>query len=166
MQPLSIARSRPFPTPLRAAALAAALAAGGCHAYVPLSRVEPDPERTLAFEINDRGRAELAENVGPGTTRVEGTLVEQTDSEYVVSVSQVHADGGKVYKWNGERVRLPQSYVREVRERQSRPAQTALAVGGITAFVAFFVVTRGLGVLGGSGSDGPPVPGPGDGSEQ
>ncbi len=134
----------------RTAALAWAwLTLAGCYTYVPLIAPTPDPNHVLAFELNDGGRAAVAENIGPETARVEGTLLQLTDADYQVSVRQVITVRGRAYQWTGETVTLSRPYVREVRERRFSAPRTVAVAGSATLSFLAFVVSRGLGVFGG-----------------
>lgn len=138
----------------RAAALGLAwLSLAGCYTYAPLIAPAPDPKQVLAFDLNDVGRAAVADPVGPETARVEGTLLRLTDADYEVSVSQVITLRGRTYHWTGETVTLSRSYVREVRERRFSAPRTVAVAGSATLSFLAFVVSRGLGVLGGGESN-------------
>ncbi|MGH7754576.1 MAG: hypothetical protein ACREN5_17355, partial [Gemmatimonadales bacterium] len=121
----------------------------GCYTYVPLIAPPPEPDRVLAFDLNDRGRAEVVDNVGPETARVEGTLLRNTDTDYVIRVARVITLRGRAYPWSGETVTLNRSYVSELREKRFSPPRTLVAAGGATVSLVAFIVTRGLGVFGG-----------------
>jgi hypothetical protein len=147
------------------ALVATALAAGACHSYAPLATVGPQTGReTLAFDISDGGSVALADQIGPRATRVEGALTDPHPQDYVVRVSRVHLRDGSSVKWNGETVRLPRTFVSEVRQRRFLKGRTAIVVGGFAASVAAFVISRNL-RIGGSGGDVPVRP-PGGGGEQ
>jgi hypothetical protein len=147
----------------RGAAVAAAVCCLGCYAYAPVNDMTPEPGRKFAFELNDGGRADLADNIGPSTDRVEGALLGLTDVDYLISVTSVIDDRGQVFRWSGETVHLARLYVRSVRERRFSTPRTAASIGGVALGVVAFAVTRSLGVLGGGGDNPPP---PADNTEQ
>lgn len=143
----------------RAAALAVAWAwLAGCYTYVPLIAPAPDPDHVLAFELNDGGRAAVVDNIGPETARVEGALLRVTDTGYQVSVDQVITLRGRAHQWSGETVTLDRTSVREVRERRFSAPRTIAVAGSATLSFLAFVVSRGLGVLGGGETDRRPPP--------
>lgn|SRR5574341_248330 len=129
------------------------LTLAGCYTYAPLIAPTPDPKQVLAFDLNDVGRAALVDHVGPETARVEGTLARLTDAEYEVNVRRVTTVRGRSYEWTGENVTLGRSYVREVKERRFSAPRTVVVAGSATLSFLAFVVSRGLGVLGGGDSD-------------
>jgi hypothetical protein len=129
--------------------LLAAVGLSACYTYAPLRDPEPQLGQSLSFELGEPCPTALARDVGPDTKRVEGTLVRRTETDFVVSVDRAVTTRGRMYRWNGETVSLPQEYVRQVRTRRFSPSRTvAVAGGAVLSFVAF-VVTRSLGVLGG-----------------
>jgi len=134
-------------------AVVAAVCLAGCYTYAPPAANRPDPGRTFAFEITDVGRAALAAGVGSATDRVEGTLVNVTDTAYSVSVTRVIDLRGRVYPWGGETVSLRHEYVASLRERRLSAARTGIAAGIVTSSVVALVATRGFGVAGGAGGD-------------
>lgn len=152
-----------FRVPPRAAApLWAAACLAGCYTYTRPAGLEPDPDRTLAFELTDQSRAALAAGVGPATDRIEGALVAASETAYAVSVSRVVDLRGKIYRWSGEMVSLRREYVGTVRERRVSTARTGLVVGAVTSSLVVLIATRGLGV-GGLGGDEQPGEKPGGG---
>jgi len=113
----------------------------GCYVYtVPAG--QPAPGARYAFEITDQGRVSLADRIGSGVERIEGTLVGQNDQGYLVSVSGVKSIGSGASHWAGERVALRPEFVGRVRERRLSGRRTALAVGTAALAIGAFVATR------------------------
>jgi len=141
----------------RATVAVAASALGGCYAQTPLTTL-PAPATHVVAELNDAGRVEMAAQVGPSVTKIEGVLDSaRTDSEYTVHVTYVSFIDGTVAKWTGEPVTLRPRYVGTLYERHLAKGRTAIFVGGLTVALGVFAFTRGLGVLGGGGES--PTPG-------
>jgi hypothetical protein len=150
--------------PRAATAALAAAALAGCYTYVPLQQAPARPAPPLDFELDDAGRQVLADQIGPESAHVEGRLLQTTDGAFMVSVSQVVTTRGQVFHWNGERVALPQQYVRQVRERRFSARRTVVAAAAaVTPFLAF-VVTRNF-LVGGAGETDQ-KPGSGEGNIQ
>jgi hypothetical protein len=127
----------------------------GCHTYVPLATPQPAPGTQLSLVLNDEGRAQTMRQVGPYTARIEGQLVQATESDYVVGVTGVVDLRGARSKWTGETVPLPRSYVMQTFERRYSRSRTALLVTVIASgLVAFVTSWNLLGFGGSSGSDG------------
>lgn len=87
---------------------------------------------------------------------VDGALVQRSDSQYVLAVSEVVNLWGAESRWEGERVAFRTSSVRRMFIRRIAPGKTALAVAGATAGFLAFVITRNLVGGGTPASSGPP----------
>ncbi len=135
--------------------------AAGCYTSRPLTAV-PAPDTHLTVVLNDQGRVGVGSQVGPSAAQIEGTLVQATDTGYVLEVSAVEGISGARQRWAGEVVNLRTDYVASVRERRLSPVRTALAVIGFAGSAIVFIASQGLGVLG--GGDDPSGP-PGDGGD-
>jgi hypothetical protein len=129
---------------------------GGCYRYVPMTGATPVTGQRYTFEITDAGRVGLADRLGPGVMKVEGTLVRQTDDAYVVSVAGIDLIGGGSSHWTGEQVPVNAGYIGGVERREFSPGRTAVAIGAAAIALGAFIVTRGL-----SGTGAPPVSGGG-----
>lgn len=133
----------------------------GCHTYVPLATLQPAPGTKLSLVLNDEGRAQTARQVGPYTERVEGQLVQASESDYVLGVTDVVDLRGARSKWTGETVPFPRSYVMQTYERRYSKSRTALLVAAIAGGFVAFVASRNLLGFGGNSGDnggGPPDP--------
>jgi hypothetical protein len=134
----------------------------GCYRYVPMTMGAPTPGEHYTFEISDQGRVGLADRLGPGIVKVEGTLVRQAEDAYVVSVAGIESVGGTSAHWSGEQVPVRQEYVRSVERREFSSGRTAVAIGAAAAAIGAFIISRGLigsGTPPTSGSGGPPPSG-------
>ena len=116
----------------------------GCYRYVPMYSGAPMPGERYTFEISDQGRVGLADRLGPGVTKVEGTLVRQGDDAYVVSVAGIESIGGGSAHWSGEQVPVRQEYVRGVERREFSRGRTFVAIGAAAVAIGAFIATRGL----------------------
>src|SRR5205809_8147249 len=88
------------------------LAGTACYTYQPLTAADPAPGTPLALVLNDQGRAAVADSVGPGVRRVDGTLVRSTKDRWVVAGSELLDIDGRRAKWCGETGGVPRGYVR------------------------------------------------------
>jgi hypothetical protein len=142
-----------------AGGLAVAVAAG-CYNYRPLTAPVPAAGTPVSLVLNDQGRAAVAESIGSGAARVEGTVVRATDNVYVVSVSGVQGINGRVTRWSGETVGLRRDYVAAPYERRLSKQKTILLISSVAAAFGAFFVTRDLLGFGGPqvdpGAGGPP----------
>jgi len=83
--------------------------------------------------------------------RVEGSLLQATDADYLVAVSDVVDIRGIHSKWTGESVPLPRSGVANSYERLLSKPRTAMFALGMTAAVVALIASRNLLGIGGSG---------------
>ena len=133
-------RYRVFAVP----ALSSLMVQAACYRYVPMYSGAPMPGEQYTFEISDQGRVGLADRLGPGVTKVEGTLVRQADDAYVVSVAGIESIGGGTAHWSGEQVPVRQEYVRGVERREFSRGRTFTAIGAAAVAIGAFIATRGL----------------------
>ena len=144
-------------------ACAAAAALSGCYTYRRAPESAPVGAQ-VAVQINDRGRAALADSLGPSPDRVEGRLLAADDSTITLGVSAVKPRDGERTPWAGERVLLRRSSINDVLERQLSVARSVgVAAGVIGGVVAFFVTRDLIGDSDGGDSDRRP---PGSGNDQ
>src|SRR2546427_23814 len=115
------------------AALLSALLAG-CYTYRPLEAPPPPPlpSPRVALVLSDQGRVGAGPTVGSGIVRVEGSLVDATDTDYTLRVAEVTDIRGAQSRWSGEQVRLQRSYVANAYERRFSKPRTYLLVGALT----------------------------------
>jgi hypothetical protein len=143
---------------VRAAVLMFALGvAQGCYTYTPIvGRV--DPGSTVVLSLNDRGRAEMGDEIGASAAEVEGVLGTENDSVYVVNVSSVKYLNGQSNAWSGESLTIGKNFVSSLREREFSRGRTMIAAGGGVGAILLFALTRSL--VG--GTPAPFEPGPSD----
>jgi hypothetical protein len=115
----------------------------GCYTYAPAAG-EFAPGTRVAYTVTDRGRVALADQVGPGVMRVEGTVLQNTGSGYVVAMSRVRTIDGSIARWAGERVTVEKDHVANSFERRFSKQRTAVAVAATAVGVTVFIITRNL----------------------
>ncbi len=144
-----------------ALACAGALAAlQGCYETLPMQQgVAPVAER-VQLTLNDQGRLGLGGKLGPSVDKVEGSVLQVGSDAYDVSVSAVVQIGGARSLWNGERVSVQKEYVSGYAVKRLSRARTTLLVGGVTAGMLAFILTKDL-LLGGGGVEPPASTEPG-----
>jgi hypothetical protein len=127
-----------------------------CYTYSAAPQGEKVPGARYAFTLTDRGRAELAEQIGPGVLQVEGRLVQNDNAAYTVSVAAVRAIDGR-RRWAGERIAIAHDFVANTLERRFSRKRTIIATSAVVGGVVLFAVTRDLNVFG-LGRDNPRPP--------
>ncbi|HLQ67928.1 MAG TPA: hypothetical protein VK124_00250 [Gemmatimonadales bacterium] len=138
----------------RAVALLLLPLVAGCYMLLPLTIPAPAPGTKVSLVLNDRGRLDAAPQIGPYADRVQGSLLQSTDSDYLVSVTDVVDIRGVHNRWLGEAVPLRRSSLATTYERRlSKPRTIVLAMGVASAIVAL-IASRNLLGIGGAGDSG------------
>lgn len=136
-------------------------ATGGCYAYT-YAPSTPAPGRTIAVDLNDRGRVALEQNVGPSIYTVEGVLESATDSALQLRVQRTIGLRGQSQRWSGESVTIRREFTGLLRERQFSTGRTVALAGSVAVGVGAFIAAGGFNVFGaGSPGNPPPVEPPG-----
>ncbi len=138
-------------TPVALAALCA-----GCYEYGPMPLARGTSGRqTVELLLNERGRADFVDRIGPDALSLEGVLVERVDSTVTVNINSVRYINQTVTKWTGERLVVVNGQLRDIRNKRLSVSKTGFAVGSAIGGLVAFIVTRSL--LG--GGDSPPAGG-------
>ena len=125
----------------------------GCYNLTPIATLQPAPGTKLSLVLTDEGRMNTAQQVGPYTMQIEGTLLQATESNYVLAVTDVVDIRGSHSKWTGETVPLPRSYVMTTYEKRFSTPKTVFLVGTVAAGFMALVASFNLFGFGGSGGD-------------
>ena len=133
-------------------------ALGGCYTYA-IAPTAPAPGVRLALDLNDLGRQQLAEHVGPGIARIDGWVVSFADSEYTLRVERTINVAGGTVPWSGEQVIVRTAWVGQAREKRFSKQRTIAAAGLVAVGVVGFLATRGLLGAGTDVGTGPPTGG-------
>jgi len=123
----------------------------GCYVNQPLADGVPVPALGARFivELTDQGRVGLAPQLGTEVARVEGSVVQRSDTQFVLGVQRVFGLWGSESRWDGERVTFSTSQVRRMSLKRLSTGRTVFAAGGVAVAVLAYVLTRNL-VGGGS----------------
>ena len=104
-------------------------------------RTQPQPQTRVAAVLTDVGRVEAGTQIGSQSDRVEGRLLDASDTAYVLAVSAVKPIHGTWVRWTGEQVSLRRNYVATLSERRLSKGKTALFAGG-TALGIFVAMVK------------------------
>jgi hypothetical protein len=110
---------------IAALASLAGFCATGCYGYYEPATSNLTGHQ-LQLSITDSGAVILAPQVGFGIEAVNGRLIADTASRYVVSVSGIRRRDGLESDWRGESVNIPHAFVSTVMERRFSRARTTL----------------------------------------
>lgn len=130
----------------------------GCYTYVPVLTPQPAAGMRVSLVLSEEGRFEAARQVGPYAVRVEGAVVQTTDADYVVSVTDVVDIRGERSKWAGELLPLRRSYVATTYERRFSRGRTLFLIGGLASAFVAAVLGFDFIVFGTGGDPGVPPP--------
>jgi hypothetical protein len=132
-----------------------------CYTTVPLAPASA-PGTKVLLDLNDQGRVELGDRVGPGATTIEATLDARTDTTVRVHVDAVRYLNGQTNAWTGEPMTIPTRLVSQSWQRNFSRGRAA-AFGAIAAG-ALVLLIRNTSFLGGSSGGTRNDPGGGTGS--
>lgn len=125
--------------------------ATGCYGYYQPATSNLTGHQ-LQLSITDSGAVILAPQVGVGIEAVDGKLVADSASRYIVSVSGIHRRDGLESDWRGEPVYIPHVLVSTVMERRFSRARTTLFAAATT--IAMVAIKHAFGGAGGATSPG------------
>jgi hypothetical protein len=142
--------------------VALAAVCGGCYEYGPMPMMRQSDGRREVVELllNERGRADLVNEVGPDAMSVEGALVARADSSVTVSIQSVMSISRSVTKWSGERLVVRTSQLRDIRIKRLSRSKTFTAVGAAIGGAFVFIISRTLGGRGNTNEGGVEPPNP------
>ena len=124
----------------------------GCYETLPLQQGPPPVSaQSVQLTLNDRGRVAVADKLGAGVAKVEGTITAQDATSYTMAMSHVYQLNGSSTTWNGELVTFPKDASDSYQVRQYNKTRTLALAAAITVAVVVFFVTA---TLHGSGNDG------------
>lgn len=121
-----------------------------CYESIPISLGNVAPGMKLRVSLTDAGGDSLARYLGPGVERVDGKLIQKSDSTVSLSVSEISMRSGQDQYWKGEAVVLPRYSVATVQQRRIAKTRSIL-LGG--ALIAALSTLRLTGAIGGSNSN-------------
>jgi hypothetical protein len=153
-------RSRTLRRVLVTASLALTLPQASCYTYGAAYQGRLVPGTRMAFALNDRGRAALGDQIGSRVLQVEGTLLQDNGSSYLVSVAAINTIDGGRSRWGGERITMSHGDVESIRRRDFSRGKTAAAIAVATVGIAAFIISRNLSVFGIGPSPTPDPPNP------
>ena len=134
----------------------------GCYTYVKRPVTEAAPNTIVAAEISDAGRVALGGQMGSEVERIEGELVQRSDTAVQVMVTEVRYLNGTSNKWEGQEVTLRPQDIKTFSQRTYSKQQSvlmAIVLGGAIALAIAAAAFTGL--LGGDPGQDKPGPGPG-----
>jgi len=120
----------------RKVALVLSPLAMGCFSLQPVDRLAPTVGAEVALDLNDSGRAALAQKLGPEVAQVHGHLLRRDGDEDLIAVTSTEFVHGGVRPWPGDTVRVRSDYTSRYYENRVSTSRSLIAGGTIAATVA------------------------------
>ena len=131
----------------------------GCYTYRQGVASTVPAGTEVSLTITDQGRVGLGERMGAGILKVNGKLVNEPDTAYVLRVASIEFMNTGTTHWAGEEIRMPKDYVSSVSTREFSRNKTWFTVGIVAAALAVGIATVALVGSGTEGDDDAPSDG-------
>lgn len=138
----------------------------GCYTYRQGVASTVPAGTEVSLTITDQGRVGLGERMGAGILRVNGKLVDEPDTAYVVRVESIDFINAGTTHWAGEEIRMPKDYVGSVSTREFSQSKTWITAGIVVAALALAIGTVAIVGSGTEGDDSKPPGGDGQTSRK
>jgi hypothetical protein len=116
----------------------------------------------VLLDLNDQGRLQLGDRIGPGARTIQAKLDARTDTTVQVRVDAVRYVNGQTNAWSGEAMTIPMRFVSQSWQRNFSRGRTAAIAAAVTgALVLLISNTNLLGSSSGGGTRGDPGGGTG-----
>ncbi len=139
----------------KAACVVAGFLLSGCYTYAPTHGPGPTRGSHVALRLSSDASRELALELGPGVSYVEGVVVADDSAGLHVAISRVEGREALETSWVGEEFTFPHSTYLTLEERHLSVPGTlfvgGLAVGAVFALTEAFNSEGAVNTPGGSG---------------
>lgn len=105
----------------------------GCFSYRNTSVSDAALMAPVRVELTEAGTQELAGQVGPRGSVLEGVLTSKSESALIFGVTALTRMNGVEETWRGERVTVPRSSVSRIQLRKFSAFNTGLFMAGLVA---------------------------------
>jgi hypothetical protein len=140
---------------MRVAIVGILLTVAGCYAFEPLRSNSTPVGSAVRIALTNDGSLALTPDVGPSVVLLDGRLLADSASTYVLGVSRTVRRDGAETDWRGEKLAIPHGLVSRVSARQFSRARTiafsALTTGLLAAISEAFAGGSGGSVSGATG---------------
>jgi hypothetical protein len=135
----------------------------GCYTYPARTPSEVNPPALVSVDVTDAGRVELSDQMGTEVKRIEGQVVQRSDSAIRLMVTEVSFLNGTSNKWQGQEISIRPLDVKSLSQRTYSRERTLLASLALGGLIVLTVATKGFSnVFGGDpstdGKGGGPPP--------
>jgi hypothetical protein len=129
---------------LAAVGIVSMLVSTGCYTYPARTTSEVNPPALVAVDVTDAGRVELSDQMGNEVKRIEGQVVQRSDSALRLMVTEVSFLNGTSNKWQGQEVTIRPLDVKALSQRTYSRQRTLLATLALGGLIAVTVATKGF----------------------
>jgi hypothetical protein len=105
----------------------------GCYTYRNTAVGDAALMAPVRVELTEDGSQEIAKQVGPRGSILEGVVAAKSDSSIIFGVTALTRFNGVEETWHGERVTVPTSFVSRMQLRKFSAVNTGLFIAGIVA---------------------------------
>lgn len=116
----------------------------GCYTYPARTASDVNPPALVTVDITDAGRVELSDQMGTEVKRIEGQVVQRSDSAIRLMVTEVSFLNGTSNKWQGQEVTIRPLDVKTLSQRTYSRQRTVLAMIAIGGLIGLTVATKGF----------------------
>ncbi len=116
----------------------------GCYTYPARAASEVNPPALVSVDVTDAGRVGLSDQMGTEVKRIEGQVVQRSDSALRLMVTEVRFLNGTSNKWQGQEVTIRPMDVKALSQRTYSRQRTMLATIALGGLIALTVATKGF----------------------
>jgi hypothetical protein len=116
----------------------------GCYTYPARAATEVNPPALVSVDVSDTGRVELSEQMGNEVKRIEGQVVQRSDSSLRLMVTEVSFLNGTSNKWQGQEVTIRPLDVKAISQRTYSQQRTMVAALVLVGLIGLTIVTKGF----------------------
>jgi hypothetical protein len=116
----------------------------GCYTYPARATSDVNPPALVSVDVSDVGRVGLSDQMGTEVKRIEGQVVQRSDSALRLMVTEVSFLNGTANKWQGQEVTIRPIDVKALSQRTYSRQRTVLATLALGGLIALTIVTKGF----------------------
>ncbi len=116
----------------------------GCYTYPARTASEVNPPALVSVDVTDAGRVGLSDQMGTEVKRIEGQVVQRSDSALRLMVTEVSFLNGTSNKWQGQEVTIRPLDVKALSQRTYSRPRTVLATIALGGLIALAIATKGF----------------------
>ena len=116
----------------------------GCYTYPARAASDVNPPALVSVDVTDAGRVELSDQMGTEVKRIEGQVVQRSDSALRLMVTEVSFLNGTSNKWQGQEVTIRPMDVKALSQRTYSRQRTMVATLVLGSLIALTIATKGF----------------------